>query len=572
MKLRNLISNLEDKQKCYFKWLDCPLRRLKTYLDKRFEKVSFEQSLLKEKDKIFAVNREDKAKVYKAAQEVFTKNPKFSIKTHIYTIFLFSLIISIGIGMALLFTVYRMEKNSDFDETLNMYYFNIQQARLYEKDYFLYGTNLDKALESIESAKLLILKSYDNLKRIVGTDLIISKFSSLEGYEDMLKNLYELELSPSIPRTEHLKKKEKIKDDLYKFEQNLVSFSRELLQKERESKDKMMLLFKIVHIYAIVALFIYILLIIHLLYRRVLRHIKRFTEHTRHIASGNYIPILPIRHYRDEFSELYLAINQMMEELERQQETLSQTHKLRAVGTLTAGIAHELNNPLNNISITAHMLLEDYNDLPDDERIEMVNDLINETARSQKIVRNLLDFARESESTMEPICIGSLIQETIDIVGNQIDLAGVHVDVNVEPNLSRIHIDKQQVIQVLLNLIINALDVTRKGGIIKISATPSIESNFVSIRVTDFGPGIPDHILNQIFDPFFTTKEKGKGTGLGLAVSQGIVAKHGGQMHVTTKIKKGTTFTIKLPITTLPADIGAPCEPYYSSNKNNSMV
>jgi two-component system, NtrC family, sensor kinase len=231
---------------------------------------------------------------------------------------------------------------------------------------------------------------------------------------------------------------------------------------------------------------------------------------------------------------------------------LVQSHKLRAVGNLTAGVAHELNNPINNISLTAHILLEDYGDLPDEERLEMIRDLISQADRSQGIIRNLLDFAREGESKIEPLDLGQIIQETVRLAGNQIKISGAHLEVSVLPQLPRIHGDHQQLTQVFLNIVLNAIDVIPKGGRIQISVAQE-GPNFLAVKISDNGPGIPEHILPNVFDPFFTTKKKGKGTGLGLSVSHGIVARHGGQIRADSQVGVGTTFTVILPVTTFPA-------------------
>ncbi len=262
--------------------------------------------------------------------------------------------------------------------------------------------------------------------------------------------------------------------------------------------------------------------------------------------------MIPTRPYKDEFSVLILAMDRMLKELSHRQEILVQSHKLRAVGNLTAGVAHELNNPINNISLTAHLLLEDYRDLPDEERLDMIRDLISQADRSQGIIRNLLDFAREGESKIEPLDLGQIIQETVRLAGNQIKISGAHLDVSVLPHLPRIHGDHQQLSQVFLNIILNAIDVIPKGGRIQVSVAHD-GPNFLSAKITDNGPGIPEHILPNIFDPFFTTKTKGKGTGLGLSVSHGIVARHGGQIRVESRVGVGTTFTVILPVTTFPA-------------------
>ena len=250
------------------------------------------------------------------------------------------------------------------------------------------------------------------------------------------------------------------------------------------------------------------------------------------------------------------------------QNILSQSNKMKAVGTLTVGVAHELNNPINNITLTAFMLLEDYKNISDKEKIEMIGDIINEASRAKKIVSNLLDFASVSESVMGPICIRNLMNEVLKMADNEIKLSGVNVDVEISSTLPLIHGDMQQLKQAFLNVILNGLHVTQKGGLLKILVGYGDNRNFIAIKIIDQGPGIPAHILPRIFDPFFTTKPGGKETGLGLSVTHGIIDKHNGDIKVATMVNKGTTFTISLPFTTISSE-SCPCEENPSYHKTH---
>jgi two-component system, NtrC family, sensor kinase len=312
---------------------------------------------------------------------------------------------------------------------------------------------------------------------------------------------------------------------------------------------------RMIHIYFVVFLLIFGVLNGYILGSRILGSISRFTKYAQRISLGDFTPITPRRRFRDEFTKLALAINQMIEELEMREEELIQLHKVRAVGTLTAGIAHELNNPLNNIMLSAHMMIEDYDTLPDEEKKEMIHDIVQETNRSKNIISNLLDFARQSTSQVELLDLVKLLNDTIRLVSNQVRFSGIKIELQTTENLPLIHGDAQQLQQVFLNLILNASDASPKGSKIQVFALPADEANFVAIKVMDSGTGIPEHILNSIFDPFFTTKAKGKGTGLGLSVSQGIVSKHGGRILVNSRKDRGSTFTVILPVTTIPAEI-----------------
>ncbi|MBF0516436.1 MAG: HAMP domain-containing histidine kinase [Nitrospirae bacterium] len=522
---------------CLDRWYKCALKRLKRVLDAAIERqtiadISTDGELTEQTPK-----KPDKL--------------RFTIKSHVYIGFVFAFVIAISIGIALVATLLMMDRNLEVIEVSNKYVYHTFEARSYEKEFLLKGAGIKEAHQNIRALKDLFLEHYGEIKKIVGSNELLSK---IDKYGKLLETLEDLQ-AIATPSEELSLKQEKTKEELQSLGGEMVTVAKGLMRKEQDALNKTMLLFRVVHIYAVVFLILFITFIFHLMGYRVLRTLNRFTVYMGQISSGKHSNFQSSKFYRDEFTDLSGVLDQLVKEYDRQQTIISQSHKLRAVGTLTAGVAHELNNPINNITLTAHMLLEDYSELSDEERLDMIKDLIDEAGRARLIVRNLLDFARESESIMEPIAIGDVLEETLKISGSQVKLAGVNIELKVAPNLPRIHGDKHQLQQVFLNLLLNALDVTLKGGHLKVEVSMADEDNFVAVKVTDFGQGIPDHILHHIFDPFFTTKTKGKGTGLGLSVSQGIIAKHGGHITVSTKQKRGTTFTVKLPITTIPADL-----------------
>ena len=203
---------------------------------------------------------------------------------------------------------------------------------------------------------------------------------------------------------------------------------------------------------------------------------------------------------------------------------------------------------MNNIMLTAHMLVEDYAQLSDEERLDMVGDVIEETGRAKRIVSNLLDFARESDSMFQPLNLAKLLNDTVRLAENQVRMAGIRLQLTVADGLPEISGDSQKLQQVFLNLILNAVDASPKGSIIQMDAQVHSEPDKIAIQIIDHGTGIPKDHLSSIFDPFFTTKAQGKGTGLGLSVSQGIVAKHGGGILVDSEEGRGTVFTVVLPV------------------------
>jgi two-component system, NtrC family, sensor kinase len=475
--------------------------------------------------------------------------PLLGIRTRITMGFFINFLMALGITLISLYVVFILKDKLHFLQVADNFSVEIQQARRFEKNYFLYGTNLSEAANHVNTAMAFLQTNVLPLKGVIGTNNYDALVDHTVTYQKLLENLQSLdkdkEKTPAAQRS-------KLESDLRIHGGEMISLAFSLVQKERQSVEEMLQWSRRVPIFFLIFLFFLMIYLAHLLSRQILAPLNKILKYTQRIAKGDYTPEIPSRPYRDEFSDLLSAIDRMLEELAHRQEILIQSHKLRAVGTLTAGVAHELNNPINNITLTAHMLLEEYPEISDEERKEMILDLISQADRSRAIVRNLLDFARESESKIESLDLGALIQETIKLAGNQIKLAGVHLDVSVLANLPRIHGDQQQLSQVFLNILLNALDAIPKGGRIQVSVAHE-DPNFVAAKITDNGPGIPEHILPNIFDPFFTTKTQGKGTGLGLSVSQGIIARHGGQIRVSSKEGIGTTFTIILPVTTIPA-------------------
>ena len=251
----------------------------------------------------------------------------------------------------------------------------------------------------------------------------------------------------------------------------------------------------------------------------------------------------------------------MIRELDKHHKILVESHKLRAVGTLVAGVAHELNNPLNNTLLTASALEEDLEELSHEEKMDMVHDIIKETERSRTIVRNLLDFARESEYKNVAMDLDNLLKNSIRLVHNRVKLAKINLQTKITPDLPPVHGDEQALQQVFINLILNAVDALPPKGQITVSASKSKQTDFIEISVTDNGPGIPEHILPRIFDPFFTTKVKEKGTGLGLSVSQGIIHRLGGNISVKSQEGLGTIFTVLLPTTAVPSSVSSTPQP-----------
>src|SRR5438552_6423409 len=251
-----------------------------------------------------------------------------------------------------------------------------------------------------------------------------------------------------------------------------------------------------------------------------------------------------------------------LRELERRrlEQVLFDSEKLAATGRLAASIAHEINNPLEAVQNASYLLQKELeSDASNRQYLEIAS---RETQRMSRILRQMLGFYRQQE-TMGEIDLNALAEEAASLVLKRLRERGVQIAIQLDPRLPRIRASADQLKQVLLNLLLNAADSMPKGGTITVLTTAGGASEAevvgraaVQIQVRDTGEGIPDDVLAQIFEPFFSTKP-GKGTGLGLWVSQGIVQSHGGTMRVRSRIGRGTTFTITLPVEGPPVDARA---------------
>ncbi len=234
-------------------------------------------------------------------------------------------------------------------------------------------------------------------------------------------------------------------------------------------------------------------------------------------------------------------------ELQEKQEQLVQAAKLGSLGELAAGVAHEINNPLGTISLYAQMTLDDLKEDDKDNR-ENLQIILKHATRTAGIVKNLLEFARRTDLEARPIGINPVLEEALSIIAHQAELQQVNIVRQLLQDMPMIVGDANKLQQVFVNIIVNALQVMPDGGQLTVESSTAPDGGFVQISIVDTGPGIPEENLRKIFEPFFTTKETGKGTGLGLSVSHGIIEQHKGRIEVSSRVGKGTTFTITIPV------------------------
>ncbi|MHB9102803.1 MAG: sensor histidine kinase, partial [Sulfuricella sp.] len=301
---------------------------------------------------------------------------------------------------------------------------------------------------------------------------------------------------------------------------------------------------------------------------RPLRHMDRCVEA---VSSGRLDKLVAPSGDREIIS-ITQAFNHMIGELELRQKRLLRSEKLASLGTMLAGVAHELNNPLSNISLSCQILLEEVGECDPEQGKELLEQIDEQTERARRIVRALLDFARDKPVKREKVQLAALFDEVLLFLKGETP-PGVSIVTEIPAEIV-LQADRRRLEQAFLNLIKNALEAIGESGEISIKAARHrlTKENFVAgqghdtrflgkcyagaeaidIEIRDSGPGIPADVLPRIFDPFFTTKDVGRGMGLGLFIVYEIVEEYNGCISVDSKPGRGTVFHLRLPLE--PAD------------------
>ena len=240
-------------------------------------------------------------------------------------------------------------------------------------------------------------------------------------------------------------------------------------------------------------------------------------------------------------------VEERTKELAEMQAHLFEAEKLASLGKLAAGVAHEINNPLGSILIYSHLLLEDAD--KKSPHYENLKKVVKETSRCKDIVKSLLEFARPKEPEMSRININEIVETSLSIMERQVLFQNIRLKKMYASPLPKIVADSAQLQQVFINIILNAAEAMNGNGVLTLSSSLSKEGSYIEVKFSDTGPGIKEEDKKSLFEPFFSTKEVGKGTGLGLAISYSIIQKHQGTIEVKSEAGKGSTFTVKLPVT-----------------------
>lgn len=261
-------------------------------------------------------------------------------------------------------------------------------------------------------------------------------------------------------------------------------------------------------------------------------------------ANGDEFPIeASISQVKRGKHRLYTVILRDITERKQLEAQLSQTERLAEMGTLAAGMAHEIGTPMNVILGRAEYLMRKTSEDPTKKGLATI---VTQVERITKIMNQLLSFARRRPIERRPLVLASVVHDILDVVQDRIKRRGIRLELALDGKCEKVFADRDQMGQVVLNLVMNAIQAMPQGGTLRISLKG--EKKFAHLSIADTGCGISTDHLSKLFTPFFTTKEVGEGTGLGLNVVHGIIEEHEGRVKVESQIDEGATFIISLPI------------------------
>jgi len=482
----------------------------------------------------------------------------------------------VGLTMFTFLELRFVERKIIFGEAISEFFDTTLEIRRFEKNFFLYEkrSDYDENVKYVTRAQDIIDRNISGFGALASPEQIASLQAGLKRYRDLMEQ-YAGTDGRNISRRNMLAGKIRYTG------KDIITVAEEISKTERSSLQQLLSSSQRILIVSIVLLSIAVIVIGQVLSRMVVRPLKSLEESMGVIAEGKFERVA-IDSKDREIASLTRAFNKMLKELELHERHLIQSEKLASLGTLLSGVAHELNNPLSNISSSNQILMEEFKEarakqppepwpLDPEFSLELIAQINDQTDRARNIVRSLLDFSRDREFKKEPLYLKMILEETIQFVKGQVPTnIGIALFV---PGDIRIFADKQRIQQAFLNLIKNALEaITEEGGTVVIKAEKrramddagdekigiynylkyrgkcTLDQDTVDIEVRDTGSGVPLDIINKIFDPFFTTKDVGKGSGLGLFIVHEIIEEHDGCIAVDSAPGKGTTFLIRLPV------------------------
>lgn len=443
------------------------------------------------------------------------------------------------------FNLKRIERKIAFTFITTELFDTALEMRRFEKNYFLYNDKDSYAenLRFTEIAEGIIQKNKNAIKKLaIETDVIVLE-SDIKEYKSLMRQFVKSSSAHS-----HV--------DLHKLEvkirgtgKNIADTAQFISTKEREYIQSLITASNRILLASVVLLIVAGWLIGKYLSRMVVNPLKELQDSMQRIADGKFETCSELypESKDKEILSLNKACSRMIQELEfKQMKVIAQSDKLATLGTMVSGIAHQLNNPLSNISSSCQILQEEVASIDKDYEKELLQQIEGEIERAKAMVHSLLEFSRKKEFKIKPAFLKDLLKETIRLLRGEIP-SNVEITTDISEDII-ITVNKQRIQQALLNIIKNGIDSIADKGEISVCARRNLKNKTVEIKIKDTGAGIEPENIERIFEPFFTTKGDEKGSGLGLFVANEIVKEHQGHVDLDSIAGEGTTFMIVLPL------------------------
>lgn len=421
------------------------------------------------------------------------------------------------------------------------------EARRYEKNYFLYGHEADfeEALRYLGQVEQALLVQRKPIEEVMGFSGWSQWRDTTWVYRRSLSVVHETGSGKGLGAEGEELLKPHV-NTIRSMGQELISLAEYMAGRERVEIQALLSRYRVLFGLFFLSTVCFGGLIVYLLEAKVVRPLSVIEKATRNVAEGRFETI-EWNSGQDEISSLVKAFNRMVTQLEENREQMVRTEKLTALGTLTSGVAHELNNPLSNISTSCQILMEEADESFSAHHRQLLAAIEDQVVKARDIVRALLEFSRQREFQLKPVDLKEVVDDTLKLIKGDVPTR-VEVRSEVGPGITLLA-DKARIQQAFINTIMNGIQAIEDQGIVTIRARRADTQGYILVEIEDTGAGIPPEVLPRVFDPFFTTKEVGRGTGLGLSVTYGIVERHGGRIWIESEVGKGTKVVMQLPTT-----------------------
>lgn len=446
-----------------------------------------------------------------------------------------------GAFLATYYWVGSLQEKIGYLETISRFEASVLEMRRFEKNFFLYGDPQSLRTVQYNAARARSLQEEQKVlfERLSTARSIETFRENLNEYDRLIERLLVPTKANGKPGSRIGREEEAIR----RYGAAIAEFAEDLSAKKRKSINQTIQKTIRLELASFILAGIGVAMMGGLMFVRITGPLKLLEESTRRIGRGEFEPIenIPLE---KEVRAVFQSFNRMARELKQGQEQLVQSKKLASLGTMLAGVAHEINNPLSNISSSCQLLIEELDDPDKDFQELSLKTVLEQVDKARNIVRTLLEFSRNREFKPERVNLKVLVDKTVMLLQGDIPIQ-IETVTHVEESIV-VNVDVQRMQQALMNLISNAIHAIQGPGTVEITAR-NREDSTVEIAVRDSGKGIPQEDLPHIFDPFFSTKDVGEGTGLGLFITHDIVTGHKGKMKIDTAPDQGTTVTIIIP-------------------------